>query len=216
MVHPIIGPLILPYIRTFMKEIKGRENIPKNKGFIIAANHASFYDDFAVPAIVIPTIKKKVHFYVNDRFYKFLPFKWFLDNAECIPISVKRSKNSSKTNSAALNKALYYLEKKDPVGIFPEGGRSSDGKIRQAKTGIAYLLLKAKVPVLPIGIEGSNEILPKGAKFFRFGKKCKVKIGKLMHFSKYYNRKINKTTLNKITREIMQEIAKLSNQKYNF
>lgn len=216
MVHPIIGPLLLPFMRAFMRKIEGRERIPKDKAFIAAVNHASYYDDFAVPAVIIPAIKKKVHFYVNQRFYSFLPFKWFLDNAECIPVAAKKTKDSKNINQEALNKALYYLNKKDPVGIFPEGGRSKDGKLRKAKTGIAYLLLKAKVPVLPIGIEGSYKIMPKGAIFPRFSKKCNFRIGKLMDFSKYYNRKVNKDLLDKITKEIMKEVARLSNQKYEY
>ena len=73
----------------------------------------------------------------------------------------------------------------------------------------------AKVPVLPCGIINANNVLPKGKLFPRFAR-CEVKIGKLMYFDKYYNKKPSKKILEEITRSIMKEIAKLIGQKYNY
>lgn len=216
MVYSILKNTLGLFIRCFMSEIKGRENIPKDKAFIIACNHASFYDDLAVPSVVVPFVNKKIHFYVSHIYYKNYFLKKFLELiAEAIPIAANKVNNTKKINQEGLKKALGYLKKNEIVGIFPEGTRSVDGKIRKPKTGIAYLLLKGKVPVLPIGIKGSDKILPKGASFPRF-KKCKVKIGKLMYFNNFFDKKANKRLLTKITNDIMKEVAKLSEQEYNF
>ena len=99
--------------------------------------------------------------------------------------------------------------------IFPEGKRSPDGKLQKAYNGSAKLALKAKVPVLPVGIIDSHEVLPKGKILPRL-KRCEVKIGKLMYFYKYYNKKPNEKIYLQITRKIMKEIAKLIGQKYNY
>ena len=101
------------------------------------------------------------------------------------------------------------------MGIFPEGTRSIDGKLQQARSGIAKLVIAAKVPVLPIGIIGSHKILPKGKFLPRF-KRCKINIGRPLYFKEYYNKKTNKKILEDITRIIMKNIAKLVDQKYNY
>ncbi len=229
MVFPILKPVIVPIIKPYIRKIEGRENIPKDRAFIVSANHASYMDDLIIPTIIVPILDKKIHFYVNHRFYKNFFLRKFLENAECIPIASRKSLNlgegdeneywkwtdTKKINDRGMDQALSYIDKGDPVGIFPEGSRSEDGRIRKAKTGIAYLLLKAKVPVLPIGITGSYDILPKGAIFPRF-KRCDVRIGKLMAFEEYYDRKIDKQILSDITSKIMKNIANLSGQEYNF
>lgn len=213
MVYPI-AKIILPSIaKLWIKEIVGLENVPQDKPFIIAANHSSYLDDFTLVPIIIAHINKKVHMYCNDRFYKNKLFAAFLNWACCIPISVGES--NKELNRNAFGIALKYLEKCEPVGIFPEGGRSPDGKLREAKTGIAKLALVSKAPVLPIGIIGSYKVLPKGAKFPRF-KRFDIKIGKLIYLNKYFGNENNKKVLKEITTLIMTEIAKLANLEYNY
>ena len=117
--------------------------------------------------------------------------------------------------SILYNKAKKYLKDGRILMIFPEGGRSKDGKLKKAYNGIALLALKSKVPVIPAGIIGADKVLPKGKYLPRF-KRCEVKIGKPMHFNKFYNKKINKQILDVVTREIMKEIGKLIGQKYRY
>jgi 1-acyl-sn-glycerol-3-phosphate acyltransferase len=151
--------------------------------------------------------------YCNDRYYSSKLFAAFLNWGGCIPISVE--KGDKKVNSRAFKLALKYTKKKDPVGIFPEGGRSSDGELKQAKTGIAKLALTAKVPVLPIGIIGSYKVYPKGAKFPKF-KKFDMKIGKLIYLDEYYGNENNKKVLKEVTTLIMKRIARLIGQEYRY
>ena len=135
--------------------------------------------------------------------------KW----AECIPISIQ-TKNP-ETNKKAFKLALKYLKKGESVGIFPEGGRTLDGELREAKTGIARLALTSKVPVLPIGVIGSYDVFPKGAKFPKF-KRFDIKIGKLIYFDNYFGKENNKKVLKEVTTKVMKEIAKLINKKYRY
>ena len=103
--------------------------------------------------------------------------------------------------------ALKYLKNNEPVGIFPEGHRTKDGKLQKARKGVARLAVDSKVPVVPIGIVGSYEIWPKGKKLPTL-KKCSVHIGKPLYFKTH--------DPDKITKKIMQEIAKLTNQEYRY
>lgn len=213
MVYPIGRLIIPPIAKLWIRNINGLKNVPKDKPFIIAANHSSFLDDFAIVPIVLPYINKKVHMYCSDFYYKNKLLAAFLKWAGCIPIAVK-TKNK-KINTRAFKLALKYLKKGEPVGLFPEGGRSIDGRLKPAKTGIAKLALTSKIPVLPMGIIGSYKVFPKGAKFPKF-KKFDIKIGKLIYLDKYFGKENNKKVLKEVTTLIMKEIAKLSKQKYEF
>ncbi len=213
MVYPIGKLIISTIIKIWLKKVEGVENILKDTPFIIAANHSSFLDDISIVPIVVKYINKKVHMYCNDRFYKNKLLAAFLNWASCIPVSIE-TKNK-ETNKKAFDLALEYLKKGEPVGIFPEGGRSADGKLREAKTGIALLALTSRVPVLPIGIIGSYKVFPKGAKFPKF-KRFDIKIGKLIYLDKYFGNENNKKVLKEVSTLVMREIATLTGLEYNY
>ena len=77
------------------------------------------------------------------------------------------------------------------------------------------MALWAGVPVVPVGIKGTFEILPKGKNIPRL-KKAALNFGKPMYFDSYYNKPISKKILKEITTKIMEEMAALSGQKYNY
>ena len=215
MAYPI-SKWIIPFIYSpWIRKVEGLENIPKDIPFIIAANHSSYFDALLVPVIIVHRINKKIHAMVNNFYWKPLITRFFLDLWESIPVYVEKEKDAKEKNKQAFEKALNYLRKKEPIMIFPEGKRSYDGKLQRAYIGVAKLAIKAKAPVLPVGIIDSNKILPVGKMLPRFVR-CEVKIGKLMNFDKYYNKKINDKLLEEITRSIMKQIAKLINKEYNY
>ena len=214
MVYPIVKLTILPIYRLWTRKIEGAGNIPKNKPFIIAANHSSYFDAFLIPSILLPKLNKRMHALVNSYYWNGFITRFFLNLWQCIPVYVGKEPNAKEKNKLALEKALNYINQGHTMMIFPEG-RRSDGKLLKGHTGIARLALSAKIPVLPCGITGANKVLPKG-KFFPRLVRCEVKIGKLIYFNKYYNKKSGKKTLEEITRSIMKEIGNLTGQKYNY
>ena len=214
MAYPISKRIIPPLYSLWIRKVEGLENIPKHTPFIIAANHASYYDALLPAVVIAPIIDRKMHAMVNSFYWKIFITRFFLDLWEEIPVYVGEEKDTKEKNKAAFEKAVIYLKKEEPIIIFPEGTRSHDGKLKKAFTGVARLALKAKVPVLPFGVIGSSKVLPRGKMLPRFAR-CRVKIGKPIHFGKYYNKKESKKTLENITRRIMKEIAKLISQSYN-
>ena len=212
MVYPIakrIIPIIPLTLKIWAKRVNGIENTPKQGPFIIAANHASYMDHFIIIGTFVKHLNKKIHFLSKKEHFdsplKAVWHRW----AGAIPL------DRAKGGKQALRWAIKALKNGKIIGIHPEGTRTLTGKIQKGKTGVARLVLEAKVPVLPVGLIGTFEILPKGKYMPKF-KKATMNIGKLMSFEKYYNKKITKSLLRKITNEIMREIAKLSNQKNNF
>ena len=214
MVYTLEKLTIKPLISLWLRKVEGIGNIPKGIPFILAPNHSSYLDVFLAPSIVLSSIGRKMHALGNYYYWKNSFTSFFLDWWECIPVYVEHEKNAKEKNMLALEKALSYLKQGHIFIIFPEG-RRSDGKLIKGHTGIARLALMAKVPVLPCGIINANNVLPKGKLFPRFAR-CEVKIGKLMYFDKYYNKKPSKKILEEITRSIKKEIAKLIGQKYNY
>lgn len=214
MVYPIAKCTIIPFIKLWVRKINGLENLPKDKGFVVACNHGSYFDDAALPCTVMPEINKYFHIYVNSFFFKIFFSRIILKWGRCIPVDVGKRK-PTRTNKKAFKDALNYLKKGEAVGIFPEGHRSYPDKMRQGKTGVAKLALTAKVPVIPIGIDGSRNIMPL-EKFGPRFKRCTVNIGKPIYFNRYYGKEDNKKVLRSVTDKIMKRIAKLANDKYDY
>ena len=217
MVHDIqttIIPVLLKLL--WLKKIEGKGNIPLDGRFVVAPNHQSFFDDWVVPSIIIPHIGKEVHMYVNRKFFKNPLSRWYLNHQNSIPVEVYGGKDRKKINEKAFKKALYYLKNKEPICVYPEGHRSKDGELQKGKVGAARLAIAAKVPILPVGVIGTRDILPKGKKFPIFKKVIEIKIGKPIYLKKYYGKENNKKVLKEATTLIMKEIGKLANKEYNY
>ena len=215
MIYPVWALVVAPVYKLWLRGVEGLENVPFEEPFIIAANHSSYYDALLLHFIIMPKINKKIHAFVNNSYWKIPIVKYILESGECIPVFLKKGSDSRKNNEIAFKRALNYLNKNEPVEIFPEGTRSHDGKLKKGYTGIAKLALKSKVPVLPVGIIDANKVLPVGKAFPRFVR-CEVNIGKPIYFEKYHNKEINNKLLEEATRNIMKQIAKLIGQKYSY
>ena len=210
-IAPIAKHILPPIVNLWIDKVIGLENLPKDTPFILAPNHSSYIEHLMLSCIVIPYNNKKLHFIAKKEHFDGISQKsWHsLWNKYVGYIPIDRSKGET-----ALKIAVSYLKKGATIVVYPEGTRSLTGKLQKGKTGVARLALAARVPVVPVGLIGTFEILPKG-KYIPKLKRAKINIGKPMYFNKYYNKKITKTLLREITNGIMKEIARLSNQKYN-
>ena len=210
----------LIYIATFpfIKKIRGIKNLPEKGAFIAAANHSSLIDGPLLVAHLTRITKRHIHFLAKAAYYHIPPFRFLLETGKSIRLDPKEEGKS-------LFIALKYLQNGEIVSIFPEGTRSSNGKIKKGEPGVAALALTAKVSVIPIGLINTNKILPPG-KFFPRLARCEVNIGKPLNFDTYYkdyDEALNQNDTSKIleieekvTRTIMKEIAQLAGQEYLF
>ena len=148
-------------------EVYGRENVPEPP-YLIASNHASIIDP---PLVGIACNRHFIDFMAKKELFDRPFFGRWCRKVGCI--EVKRGGNSVKS----LKEAIDRLVQGRVVAIFPEGTRSVDGKIRDAKRGTGFLIARAEVPVLPVYLEGSAKALPKGGRINR-GAFIRVFIGK--------------------------------------
>lgn len=153
----------------FLIEIKGKENMPKKGGFIIASNHLSYLD----PPLIGFACPRKLYYFAKISLFKIKVFSNLIKILGAIPIEREGSPLS-------LRKGLDILKNGEGIVIFPEGTRSKNGQIKEAKHGIGFLVAKSKVPIIPVKLIGSDKALPPNKKFIRL-KKIKIIIGKPLY-----------------------------------
>ena len=165
MIHQIkLSPLLYRLSRhviwwwlrfKFNVQVTGRENVPDAGGVIIASNHASYLDP---PLMACPLANRVVRFMARDTLFKHPVLRWYMLRTGVVPLSRDRG------DVGAIKVAIQLLKSGNCVGLFPEGTRTMDGNLQQAKGGIGFLIAKASVPVVPLYISGSYEAYPKGSK----------------------------------------------------
>jgi long-chain acyl-CoA synthetase len=145
----------------FKLEVTGSQHLPPSP-LIIAPNHSSNIDGFAVAAAVGSDMLKVLYFLGYSPLFKGPIRSFFARIAHVIPIDPE----------AHLLKALrlssHILRNGGSLCIFPEGRRSYDGTIAEFKKGISILARSHRVPVVPTRIEGTFRVLPRGAIFPKF------------------------------------------------
>jgi 1-acyl-sn-glycerol-3-phosphate acyltransferase len=141
--------------------------IPKKGGFLLLSNHQSFID----PMFDATPIPRQCCFAARDTLFKIFFFGRFVHSFNAIPL---------KRGHADLTAMKIFIEKlKDGFGLvlYPEGTRTSDGKIAEIKPGFCLLARRTNVPVIPAVIDGAFECWPRYRKFYR-PKKVFVVYGK--------------------------------------
>ncbi|WP_278312389.1 lysophospholipid acyltransferase family protein [Lolliginicoccus levis] len=152
----IIGPFLKVCNHP---EFLGVENVPKDGPAIIAGNHMSIADWLFAPLAAprrISYLAKNEYFTSPGLSGKFQRF--FFSQTGQVPID--RTGASAAENALATAKRL--LKEGRLVGLYPEGTRSPDGKLYRGKTGVARIALETGVPIIPVGVVGTDKVCPPG------------------------------------------------------
>ena len=171
----------------------GQENIQNKGAYIICANHTSNWD----APILVSNLKRKVYVMAKAELFKNKFIKWF--GRKCCVFPVKRGMRDIESIKYSLN----LLKDGEILVIFPEGTRNGMEKNGKAQNGVAYMAIRTGVPVIPVGIQGEMKPF----------KKVKLNIGEPLDFSQYKTNKPEKEILDKVSKEIMDNIIMLTNEK---
>ena len=148
--------------------VEGRENIPRNDKFIVAANHISGRDPFLLPlALNLP-----IAFMAKEELFEKFFSRTLMDF--CGAFAVRRDKVEVSTIKTALN----IKNTKWMLGLFPQGTRDSSQKVEKITKGFASFAKATKTGILPVAIIGTDQ-KPK----WPFSPKLTVKIGKVIPYS---------------------------------
>ena len=138
--------------------VRGVKNIPDEGGVLIASNHASFLDP---PAVGGGYRKRPIHFMARNTLWNSPIGSWWMDSVGCIPVS------RGTGDMRALKTTIKMLKEGKVVSMFPEGTRTEDGELQEAKGGIGFIIEKSGCVVVPTYIEGSYKAYPKGSSLIK-------------------------------------------------
>ena len=206
--HYILKNIVKPFFKFFwIKKISGLENIPKKGTYIFALNHQSFFDFLLFTAIS----PRNVHFLAAEKFYKHKLWKPLMILTGQIKVD-----REVKDKSEVHEHVKIHLERGRLLGIFPEGTRSPyEDEMLPAFSGVARYALKHKVHVIPVGLRGMHNILPKSGGKVSFKKCAEIHIGEPLDFSGHWECHEDANICEFVTEKVIKKIEFLSGKKYN-
>ncbi|MET8912292.1 lysophospholipid acyltransferase family protein [Micromonospora sp. NPDC004551] len=206
-----IGKLtVAPTLRlAFRPHVEGLEHIPATGGAIFAGNHLSVADELLLGTVV----PRHLAFWAKSEYFKGTGVKgafskFVLTGLGAIPVE----RAGGRAALSAFDAAIPVLKAGDLVAVYPEGTRSPDGRLYRGRTGAARLAVAAGVPIIPVGVTGTDKAQPIGTRVPRPGRaQITIRFGKPLDFT---GRSDDRTSLREMTDEMMAEIQKLTGQEY--
>jgi 1-acyl-sn-glycerol-3-phosphate acyltransferase len=183
------------------------EYLPATGGAILAGNHLSVADELFL-GVAVP---RHIAFWAKSEYFAGGGLCGQLTRAVVNGLgAIPVERGGGRAVLSAFDAAIPVLTSGGLIAIYPEGTRSPDGRLYRGRSGVARLALAAGVPVVPVGVHGTDVVQPIGALVPRPGPVA-VRFGKPMDFA---DRAADYVGLRAITDEVMVEIQKLSGQEY--
>jgi 1-acyl-sn-glycerol-3-phosphate acyltransferase len=202
---------VSPTLRAvFRPEVQGAHNVPRTGGVIIAGNHVSFADE-----VFTPLAARRQVFYLAKAEYFDTPgprgraMAAVFEGLGQVPVH----REVARSAAASVELCVDLLRQGRAFGIYPEGTRSRDGRLYKFRTGVARIALRTGAPVVPVGLVGTDDVLPPGSKRWR-RQPVAVRFGAPMDFSGRPEDERSARKLREITEEIRHAVQALSGQEY--
>jgi 1-acyl-sn-glycerol-3-phosphate acyltransferase len=208
--YSVLHRVVPPAARAVWRPtVTGLEHVPATGGVILASNHLSFADSVVIPCVV----PRKVVFLAKSDYFTgtgvrgMLQRAWF-EGLGMLPVD----RDDRASALASLDTALEVLRRGEAFGIYPEGTRSRDGRLYRGRTGVAHLALTAGVPVVPVGLRGTEKLQPVGSNLPRIVP-VEVTFGPPIEVAGRFDGVPPGRARREVTDEIMAAIAALSGQE---
>jgi 1-acyl-sn-glycerol-3-phosphate acyltransferase len=156
----------------FDLKVYGAHRVPDEGGVLLVSNHQSYLD----PVLIGVRLKRPLSYLAKSELFVFPPFTWLIRSLGAFPVK------QGAGDVGAMKQTIARLQEGHALNIFPEGSRTEDGELLPIEKGIALVIRKAKVPVVPVVIDGSFDAWPKGQTVFHAGK-IRVLFGHPMDFA---------------------------------
>lgn len=162
-VRNLLWLLMLVWLRV---RVTGRHNVPRSGAFILAPIHRSAVD---IPLASL-AVHRRVRFMGKDSLWAKRPIAAVLSALGGFPVT------RGSADLEALKRCIGVLERGEPLVMFPEGTRQTGSVVHPLFDGPAYVALKTAVPIVPVGIGGSEHVMSKGSRSIR-AQRCRIVVG---------------------------------------
>lgn len=203
MLHRMAYVLVRDFLALLCKvwfrySVSGREHLPATGAYVIAPVHRSNID---TPLSSFIT-RRRVRFMGKDSLWKNATIGRFFTLLGGFPVT------RGTADLEALKRCVHVLDGGEPLVMFPEGTRQHGPTIHPLFDGPAYVALKRGVPIIPVGIGGSERVMRKGSKMI-WPNKCHVTIGRAIVVEHGGSGRIDRARMAEITAELtvrLQEV----------
>lgn len=194
-----VRTIVTVFCRVWCRmSIEGRDNFPASGPFILAPTHRSIIDTPVSSGVYT----KRMRFMGADKWWSNQHFGKLLTALGGFPVS------RGTADREALKRCIAVIEGGEPLVLFPEGERKSGPVVQPLFEGAAYIAMKTGVPIIPVGIGGSERAMPKGAKFI-FPKKMHVIVGKPLRVPVAESSKEQRAAARQLTTDLHTELQRL-------
>lgn len=132
--------------------LEGAEKLHLHETAVYASNHLSYYDT----PVLFARLPFQFRILAKQSLWRIPFIGWYLNRSGQVPVDQSTARNAV----ASLNRGVQTLKHGLPLVIFPEGGRTADGQTKPFVSGAAWMAIKAQVPLVPITLVGTYELLP--------------------------------------------------------
>lgn len=178
--------------------IEGRENLPASGPFILAPTHRSIIDTPVASGVY----RRRMRFMGADKWWSNRYFGKLLTALGGFPVS------RGSADREALRRCISVIEGGEPLVLFPEGERKSGLVVQPLFEGAAYVAMKTGVPIIPVGIGGSERAMPKGTKFI-YPRKLYVIVGAPLTIAPTDSPKEQRAAARQLTTTLHAELQRL-------
>ena len=179
-------------------EVEGRDRLPTVGPFVFSPVHRS-YVDFLVAGMAV---KRRMRFMAKDSLWNAPRFGRFLETLGAFPVDRRGA------DRAALRRAEEAVAGGEPIVMFPEGQRREGPVVEELHQGPAFVACRGRVPIVPVGIGGSDRAMPIGARMIRLAK-VRVVIGEPIYPDVPLTGRVPRRVVNETTERLREAIQEL-------
>lgn len=211
MLYRTLEMTLAPVLRAVYRPVvTGLEHVPADGAVLLAANHQSFADQFFVPLVA----RRQIFFFAKAEYFTSPGLRGramasFFHGLGQVPVE----RGDTRSAAAVIDVGLDLLADGRALGIFPEGTRSPDGRLYKFRTGVARIAIRSGVPVVPVGLVGTREVLaPESKRWHRAP--VEVHFGAPRTFGHLAEQERSARVLREVTETIRRDIQDLCGQEF--